>query len=182
MSSDSSGCTCNGGLIFDVVPCRGCGKGNCGEGCDIVKQKIIWNSVRVPASEYTMNLGSLSVYQPPLGPTRTNWCQMSDRIIPHQQSGYVPRIGSSGKSGRIIHSSRTRLRPGCLGPAGKGVDIKHNSYARYLARLKGKGPLRTETVAQAEYPPLYGNKTRMFGIVGSNGTRKAGACLCLTTH
>lgn len=38
----------------------------------------------------------------------------------------------------IQQSSLTRDRPGSQAPGGSGVDIKHNSYARYLARLKGK--------------------------------------------
>ena len=36
------------------------------------------------------------------------------------------------------------MRPGSTSAPGVGVDIKHNSYDRYLAKLKGRGPLRTE--------------------------------------
>jgi hypothetical protein len=38
-----------------------------------------------------------------------------------------------------------------MNPGGVGVDIKHNSYHRYLNRLKGKGPLRRGVI-----PPYYG--------------------------
>lgn len=102
------------------------------------RQKIIQNTVRVPASMFTMNLGALSVYQAPTGPLGVNWNQMSDRAIPHEQTATAPRNASSTKR------SVTRLRPGALSPGGVGVDIKHNSYDRYLARIKGKGPLRRE--------------------------------------
>jgi hypothetical protein len=34
------------------------------------RQKIIWHTVRVPASEYTMNLGALAGYQFPVGPVQ----------------------------------------------------------------------------------------------------------------
>ena len=71
-------CSCSGDIIPNLVQCRTCG---CTYTCDDewklwshlhcspanvtnITQKRIWNTVRVPASEYTMNLGSLSVYQP----------------------------------------------------------------------------------------------------------------------
>ena len=43
---------------------------------------------------------------------------------------------------------------------------KHGSYARYLARLKGKsnGPLRTQEY-NANAIPVQGNKTRMIGLI-----------------
>jgi hypothetical protein len=65
------------------------------------------------------------------------------------------------------------LRPGALSPGGAGVDIKHNSYARYLARIKGKAPLRQQAVPPyfgAPIPfdpafPIYGGKVFKTGIV-----------------
>ena len=54
-------------------------------------------------SQYTGNLGAITVYQRPLAQTGVNWNQSSDRRLPH----------------------------------GGGVDIKHNSYERYIRRLKG---------------------------------------------
>jgi hypothetical protein len=65
------------------------------------------------------------------------------------------------------------LRPGALSPGGKGLDIKHNSYARYLARIKGKGPLRQQAVPPyfgLPIPfnpafPVYGGKVFKTGIV-----------------
>ena len=57
---------------------------------------------------------------------------------------------------------------------GAGVDIKHNSYDRYLARLKGKKPLRQQAVPSAfaknEIPfnradPVYGGKMFKLGII-----------------
>ena len=38
-------------------------------------------------------------------------------------------------------------------PHGKGVDIKHNSYVRYMNRLKGKKPYRSEIINPV--PPIY---------------------------
>jgi len=104
--------------------------------------KLIENTVRVPSSEYTMNKSALNVYvSPKLNPQKSlygvNWNQMSDRAVPGVLQKNVPSHGNSTRS------SLTRMRPGSTSAAGKGVDIKHGSYDRYLARLKGKSVLRT---------------------------------------
>lgn len=128
------------------------------------RQKIIQNTVRVKSSLYTMNLGALMAYQRPgltynlvdnsggtyIVPPSVNWNQMSDRKEPHIQkvvSGSGSTYGASSTKRTI-----TRLRPGALSPGGSGVDIKHNSYDRYLNRLKGKGPVRRGVI-----PPTYGS-------------------------
>jgi hypothetical protein len=113
-------------------------------------QKIIQNSVRVPSSLYTMNLGALNVYQTPLNSIKVNWNQMSDRRVPHKQ----PNSGNS--QGSFYHGSsrkhtQTRDRPGACSPGGIGVDIKHNSYHRYLSRIKAEKPIRRGII-----PPTYG--------------------------
>ena len=66
------------------------------------------------------------------------WNQSSDRLVQSISTAVVPSRGNS-TSGSI-----TRLRPGSLRPGGKGVDVKHNSYHRYLARLKGRKILRQQ--------------------------------------
>ena len=198
-------CSCTGDIVYGVVQCKGCSNTYC-QTCDPsgsyldITQKRIWNTVRVPASEYVMNLGSLSVYQAPSTDPKysnVNWNQMSDRALPANLN--ISQIKVVPSHGNSTHRSITRDRPGSMCPGGKGVDIKHGSYARYLARLKGKGPLRTQQVttigtsiknasnqqqaqALAIANNVYGNKTRSFGIVKSGpytGPGKAGACLCL---
>lgn len=136
------------------------------------RQKIIQNTVRVPESLYVMNLGALNVYQrPKLHNQLVNWNQMSDRAVPH-----VQQAGASGSTygGNSLRRSLTRLRPGALSPGGSGVDIKHNSYDRYLARIKGKGPLRQEIIPEYFGVPqikstcaerVYGGKTIKTNII-----------------
>ena len=101
--------------------------------------KRIENTVRVPSSEYTMNKSALNVYTAPESRfANVNWNQMSDRAVPGVTHSNVPSHGNSTKS------SLTRMRPGSMSAGGsKGVDMKHGSYDRYLARLKGKSVLRT---------------------------------------
>jgi hypothetical protein len=120
-------------------------------------QQKIWNTVRVPSSEYTMNLGALHVYTPAnVAYQGVNWNQGSDRALPAQVHVNVPSHGSS------THQSITRMRPGSTSAGGKGVDVKHGSYDRYLARLKGRSVLRTQS--QSTPTPLAGNKTKKYGI------------------
>jgi hypothetical protein len=97
---------------------------------------------------------------------------MSDRKDPHIQ---VVKTGSGSTYGASsTRRTITRLRPGALSPGGSGVDIKHNSYERYLNRLKGKGPVRRGVIPpnfgvpyipfNRAYP-IYGGKTMKTSIV-----------------
>jgi hypothetical protein len=162
-----------------LTRCKGCNKNRNSNNpaTRFQIQKLIQNTVRVPSSIYTMNLGALNVYQPPnpnyrlislgdvsyIASPQVNWNQMSDRADPHRQ---------------VIASKRraTRRRPGKLSPGGVGVDIKHNSYDRYLNRIKGKAPLRREQVPETfllpEIPfnlayPVYGGKLFKTAIVNN---------------
>jgi hypothetical protein len=121
-------------------------------------QQKIWNTVRVPASEYTMNRAALHVYTAPTLPIGVNWNQYSDRAVAGVVHANVPSHASS------THRSITRCRPGSTSAPGAGVDVKHGSYDRYLARLKGKSVLRTQAPAKAAAKPLEGNKTQNYGI------------------
>lgn len=116
--------------------------------------KLIQNTVRVPSSLYTMYLGSMNV-----GSCTKQWNQMSDRTLPSQQPTLVTR-GNSTK-----HTT-TGVRPGAQSPGGVGCDIKHNSYDRYLNKIKGRefkrpivNPLFGLPVPFNRAFPVYGGKT-----------------------
>ena len=98
------------------------------------RQKQMQNVVRVPSSLYTMNLASLHVNSNDISgfDVARGKYNASDRLQPH------------GKGKNI------------------GVDIKHNSYDRYLARKKSQY-LKTEQ--SNNFVPKYGNKTMKFGLV-----------------
>lgn len=158
--------------------CRGCNKNLASNdpASQYQRQKLIQNTVRVYSSLYTMNLAGLSGYQKPLNqpqiveqngttyiaPANVYWNQMSDRARPSNQTTKVA-------SGSTYHTSSTRHtitrdRPGAMSPGGIGVDIKHNSYDRYLNKLKGKAPLRRGII-----PPNYGAPipfNRAFPVYG----------------
>jgi hypothetical protein len=136
--------------------------------------KLIQNTVRVASSLYTMNLGALNAYTKPTAATyNVCWNQMSDRPVPSVQKTYVPTGSNNSLNNR--HSSVTSSKPGSQSPGGIGCDIKHNSYDRYLNRLKGKAPLRRGVIPPtfgAPIPfnrafPVYGGKTTKTSIVSN---------------
>ena len=115
-------------------------------------QKIIQKTVRVPSSLYSNNLASLYINSNNLG-TNKPWNNSSDRIQAHGQN-------SNSKSSSIKQNY--------------GVDIKHNSYARYLGRKKSQN-LKSDKegskqVANSTWPTYWGNKTYKFSIVNCKQT------------
>lgn len=140
------------------------------------KLKIIQDTVRVYGSLYVNNLGALTAYKKPLtDPSKgfygVCWNQMSDRPVPSVQKASIPTGYATSLNRR--HTSVTSSRPGCQTPGGVGCDIKHNSYDRYLNRLKGKGSMRRGIVPPnfgKPIPfnnafPIYGGKTMKTNIV-----------------
>ena len=163
------------GSPFTVVPpCKsfGCNQNlsSLNPASQYQRLKIIQNTVRVPSSLYSMNLGALNVYQKPFPLYNVNWNQMSDRRERHIQPNIV--TGGSFYHGSSTKSTITRCRPGAGSPGGSGVDIKHNSYDRYLNRIKGKGPVRRGPIPPGFGTPLanldlnvQGGKTMKTSIV-----------------
>lgn len=146
--------------------CNGC-SGGFAASADATQRRI-QNTVRVSQSEYLENLAGLNVYVAPIAKYGfVNWNQGSDRAEPGRVHRNVPSYGANSTK-----TSITRLRPGSCSAAGEGVDIKHGSYARYLARLKGRGPYRTQVQPVA---PIEGNKTKKYGIAYSHRDDR---CMC----
>ena len=140
------------------------------------KLQIIQKTVRVYGSLYTANLGPLTAYKPPItdpdnGLYGVCWNQMSDRPIPSMQKATIPSGFNTSLNRR--HTSVTSSKPGSQTPGGKGCDIKHNSYDRYLNRLKGKGPMKRGKVPPDFGKPIlfnpafpiYGGKTVKTSII-----------------
>lgn len=163
-----SSCECMGSIIpGNVVQCKSCAScnGQCNaEANKLITQKRIWNQVRVPSSLFTMTKQASTIISTPANLPivqyfNLNWNQSSDRNIPSIQHSIVPSHGNSTRS------SITRLRPGSMTPGGKGVDIKHNSYDRYLTRRKSN---LVRNQATTTLKPLYGDKTRTVGLLSAS--------------
>jgi hypothetical protein len=162
---DASGNPGNADWFVYSKRCNGCSGGAASAAAT---QRRIQNTVRVSQSEYLENLAGMNVYTAPIAKYGfVNWNQGSDRAEPGQVHRNVPSHGASSTK-----TSITRLRPGSCSAAGQGVDIKHGSYARYLARIKGRGPYRTQ--AQT-VPAVEGNKTKKYGIAYSYRNDQ---CMC----
>ena len=110
-------------------------------------QKKIQNTVRVPSSLYSNNLASLHINSNNLG-TNKPWNNSSDRLNPHG-----PNLNRSSSSNKQNY----------------GVDIKHNSYDRYLGRKKSQNLKSDNHVSSpnsyTDWPTYWGNKTYKFSII-----------------
>lgn len=115
-------------------------------------QKIIQNTVRVPSSLYSNNLASLYINSDNLG-TNKPWNNASDRVKAHG-----PNQNSASSSTKQNY----------------GVDIKHNSYNRYLGRKKSQhlksDKQETTLDSYTTWPTYWGNKTYKFSIVNCQKT------------
>lgn len=100
------------------------------------KWKKIQKTVGVSSSEYAMNKSALMVFK--------NKANASGTV--HNGSDKLQTAVSKNTPRHSNSLMRTKysLRPGAMNPGGKGVDAKHNSYARYLAKKKGARALRAE--------------------------------------
>lgn len=167
-----------------IYQCRSCNRNLASNNpaSQYQRQKLIQRTVRMPSSQYSMNLAGLTVFSkalvtgqiveqagtPYYVPPNINWNQMSDRPVPSVQRVKTASYGASSTKSTIV-----RNRPGAMSPGGIGVDIKHNSYDRYLNRLKGKGPLkRGVTIIPQVVPfnqayPIYGGKMYKTGVIDS---------------
>ena len=88
----------------------------------IVAKNILQNK------QSTQTINSSSVWG-----ASNNLRGQSDRAVPSKNPIYinVPTQGNSTKT------TITSNKPGGMAPGGAGVDVKHGSYHRYLAKKKG---------------------------------------------
>ena len=143
------------------VQCKACTDDDITKPADYMRalqeanQRKIWNGARVEASLLVMNKGVQNVTgtatnDPLVSNGNVNWNQASDR-------------NRAGVSTYRTSRNTTRHRPGGSGAGGVGVDIKHNSYDRYLARKKS-GHLKTKEATTLPLPK-YGNKQFVLGFI-----------------
>lgn len=145
----------NGYIYYNTPPvqCVSCCNNCTTDTVKTVTQQRIQNTVRVPTGQYLDNLTSLTVRgsyenRPKLTFNNVNQSQASDRaVLSVQKQVYNPR-----------------LRPGKLGAGGAGVDVKHNSFDRILARKKAQN-IRTDSTSATASVPVYGNKVKTYGII-----------------
>jgi hypothetical protein len=124
-------------------------------------QKRILKTVRLASSDYVNSLVPQVVFDPPPVAGQLPWHNGSDRAVAGVVHTNVPSHGDS------TSRSITRARPGACSAAGRGVDIKHASYDRYLAKLKGRTVGRSCS-SSTPVVPVRGNKTQYFAVANSD--------------
>lgn len=150
--------------IFDCDQCTGLGGDACLSNSSQQMLKVFnrraYNYVRVPTSLYMSSLNGATVFRGSFG---MRWNQSSDRLLKHVGTAVVPSRGSSTRS------SVTRHRPGSGSPGGAGVDIKHNSFQRYLNRKKG---------ATVPSDPYVGDKVNPKAVVNNKVQKSSILAFC----
>ena len=110
-------------------------------------QKEIQNQLHTSSSNYTEVISSLNISKDiNNSSSKKPWHNASDRAQPHGQIS--TNVNTSQKEN-------------------KGLDIKHNSYSRYLAKKKS-GTLKTQKTQTIEPIPLKGNKTKYYSLTTQN--------------
>ena len=110
-------------------------------------QKEIQNQLHTSSSNYTQVISSLNISQDINNSTNKKpWHNASDRAQAH---------------GEVSINVKTSHKEN------KGVDIKHNSYSRYLARKKS-GTLKTQNTETIQSLPIRGNKTKYYSLTTQN--------------
>ena len=154
----SNNCNCDYSSLPIISQCKSCVSSSTNNAPII--QKRTWNQVRAASSLYTMSFAALANTQR-IRANPINWNQSSDQQVASIQTAYHPTRGNSTKR------TLTSIKPGTAAPAGTGVDIKHNSYDRYLYRLKA-GNIRTQSSTTEASVPLYGNKVKTYGMISNS--------------
>ena len=186
-----------------------------------ISERQIQNQVRAPASQYTDALKSVTVAHnyirypctsiQCLDKTSSIWGNKfnlrnrSDQRYAARTGPLIQKINGSSNyvnvptRGNSTRTTITANKPGAMTPGGYGVDVKHDSYARYLGKLKGKlltvpydisyavPEFRVNCTYTGPKQPIcttsMNNKTFKFSLVSSSTchscTEPKPACVCL---
>uniref|UniRef100_A0A6C0H3J7 Uncharacterized protein n=1 Tax=viral metagenome TaxID=1070528 RepID=A0A6C0H3J7_9ZZZZ len=110
-------------------------------------QKEIQNQLHTSSSNYTQVISSLNIAQDiNTSITKKPWHNASDRTQAH---------------GQVSINVKTSQKEN------KGVDVKHNSYDRYLAKKKSS-TLKTQNTQTIQPLPIRGNKTKYYSLTTQN--------------
>ena len=161
-------CDCSGSEILNsVAQC----KGLCLPTDKQNIEKQIQNQVGVSESQMFDVKSSVTIGSDYLNSAANSinypFKNMSDRRNAHfTQNNNVPTRGNS------VRSSITSNKPGSMVPGGKGVDVKHGSYARYLGKLKAPLVSKLESNnIQSGDTRINNNKNYRFSIINTENCK-----------
>lgn len=152
-------------FIGDVIGCRTCISGINTIDNSFIIQKIIQHQTGVASSTYNNNLVPFQVTRGQeyyIKQGRPGFAKVSSDRLQSSNSLLNKNIRIIHRNTSSLQGSRTALRPGSLAPGGIGVDIKHNSYDRHLAKLKAKNIRPRESTHNPV--PIQGNKMNNISI------------------
>jgi len=107
----------------------------------IETQQRIQKQNRVESSTLTSVLSSLTIGNELINNNKS-WNNSSDRVYDYNTALLNPKLKNVG------------------------IDVKHNSYDRYLGKKKSQY-LKSQSVNKASIP-IIGNKTQYYGLINSN--------------
>ena len=161
---------CSGNYFLNnVVGCKSCNdcSGNCSSHNSFITQKKIQKQTNVEMSIYINNLVPYQVTknQNNYKYDKNNVSKLSknnsDRLYLSNSMSSLTSY-SINRNTSSLKGSKTSLKPGSLGPGGVGVDSKHASYDRHLAKIKAKS-LKPRNDVQA-IKPKQGNKVNNISL------------------
>jgi hypothetical protein len=166
-------CDCSNNVISNKISqCKSCNFSDCSGNCTSINLKTIeqhiQNQVGVSQSQMidvksAIYIGSDYLDNPPDLTSNYPFKNMSDRRNASSVSNNnVPTRGNS------VRSSITSNKPGSMVPGGKGVDVKHGSYARYLGKLKAPVVSRHNGQNNVNDTNIFNNKSYRFSIINNN--------------
>jgi hypothetical protein len=167
---------CNNYYSNNVIGCKRCITVNDNSFNSFNTQKVIQKQTGVSSSTYINNLVPYQVtkaqdHYKNQGTNYPLYAKVSsDRIHPSNMHNNMRVVNRNTSS---LLGSRTSLKPGCLAPGGIGVDIKHNSYDRYLAKLKAKNLKPRNNMFSSK--PNLGNKLNNISLFDYSWNAK---CKC----
>jgi hypothetical protein len=157
---------CSGNYFLnDVVSCKSCINGTSDN--SFIIQKKIQKQTGVESSTYINNLVPYEVTK-----NQKNYKYHKNNISKLAKNNSDRLYSSNSMSSQSLYSinrntsslkaSKTSLKPGSLAPGGIGVDSKHASYDRHLAKLKAKSlkPRESSQVTK----PIQGNKVNNISL------------------
>lgn len=134
--------------------------------------KLIYNLVRTPASLYMNNLGAVVVSRDILYNITNSSSKFYFGQAGTSQQSDRAKLSGSLRFNRLVPSrgnstkrSKTSMRPGTQSPGGIGVDVKHNSYQRYLLKKKGLHALQGSAALGNHNTKIQNNKYRKGPVI-----------------
>ena len=162
---------CSGNYFLnDVVGCKSCDCSiNCSSHNSFITQKKIQKQTGVAESTYINNLVPYQVTknQNNYKFDKNNVSKLaknnSDRLYLSNSMSSLSSY-SINRNTSSLKGSKTSLKPGSLAPGGIGVDSKHASYDRHLAKLKAKSLKPRESLKVTPTNAKQGNKLNNISL------------------